>query len=83
MLTGDPRTATVRAVDDVRLLEIAAERFRQVAIEQPGLIEHISTVVSARRVELDEKRAAAAATTVVATAPRTLFGRIHKFLRLP
>jgi small-conductance mechanosensitive channel/CRP-like cAMP-binding protein len=83
MLTGDPRTATVRATDDVRVLEISAERFREVALERPGLIEHISTVVSARRLELDEARAAAAATTAVATAPRTLFGRIQKFLRLP
>ena len=43
MLTGDPRTATVRAIDDVRALEIPAERFREVALERPGLVEHIST----------------------------------------
>ena len=83
MLTGEPRTATVRAADDVRVLEISAERFRELAIERPGLVEHISTVVSTRRAELDQARAAAAATSVVATAPRTLFGRIQKFLRLP
>ena len=46
MLTGDPRTATVRAIDDVRALEIPAERFRAVALERPGLVEHISRVVS-------------------------------------
>jgi CRP-like cAMP-binding protein len=83
MLTGDPRTATVRAVDDVKVLEITAERFREIALERPGLVEHISSVVAERRVGLDHARAAAAAAGNVATAPRTLFGRIQKFLRLP
>lgn len=83
MLTGDPRTATVRAIDDVRVLEITADRFREVALERPGLIEHISTVVAERRIGLDQARAAAAATGIVTTAPRTLFGRIQQFLRLP
>ena len=83
MLTGDPRTATVRAIEDVRVLEVTAERFREVAIERPGLVEHVSSVVAARRVGLDHARAVAAASTSVAVAPRTLFGRIQKFLRLP
>ena len=83
MLTGDPRTATVRAIEDVRVLEVTAERFREVAIERPGLVEHVSSVVAARRVGRDHARAVAAASTSVAVAPRTLFGRIQKFLRLP
>jgi small-conductance mechanosensitive channel/CRP-like cAMP-binding protein len=82
MLTGDPRTATVRAIDDVRVLEITPQRFREIALARPGLVEHVSTVVSARRVGLDQARAAAAASTV-ATAPRTLLSRIQKFLHLP
>jgi small-conductance mechanosensitive channel/CRP-like cAMP-binding protein len=83
MLTGDPRTATVRALEDVRLLEITAERFRDVAMERPGLIEHVSSVIGERRVGLDHARALAAATTAVTTARRSLFGRIQQFLRLP
>jgi small-conductance mechanosensitive channel/CRP-like cAMP-binding protein len=83
MLTGDARTATVRAIDDVQALEISAERFRSLAIEQPDLVDHISRVVSARRVELDEARASAASPTIAAITPRTLLGRIQKFLRLP
>jgi small-conductance mechanosensitive channel/CRP-like cAMP-binding protein len=83
MLTGDARAATVRAADDVRTLEISAERFRALAIEQPDLVEHISRVVSTRRVELDGVRAAAVASTAVVAAPRTLLARIQKFLRLP
>ena len=83
MLTGDPRTATVRAIEDVRVLEISSERFREIVLARPGLVEHISAVVAARRVELDAARATAAATTAVAAAPRTLFSRIQQFLRLP
>jgi CRP-like cAMP-binding protein len=73
----------VRALDDVRVLEITSERFREVAMERPGVIEHISGVVSERRIGLDQARAAAAAGGNVATARRTLFGRIQQFLRLP
>jgi small-conductance mechanosensitive channel len=83
MLTGDPRTATVRALDNVRTLEISAERFRALAIEQPDLVEHISRIVSTRKAELDEKRAAAVASAATVAAPRTLLARIQKFLRLP
>jgi CRP-like cAMP-binding protein len=83
MLTGDPRTASVRAIDDVQALEVSAERFRALAIEQPDLVDHISRVVSARRVELDEARASAVSATVASITPRTLLGRIQKFLRLP
>ena len=32
MLTGDPRTATVSALDDAMLLEITADRFRELAL---------------------------------------------------
>jgi small-conductance mechanosensitive channel/CRP-like cAMP-binding protein len=83
MLTGDPRTASVRAIGDVRVLEIPADRFRPIALEHPGVIEHISGVVAARRVELDSARRAATAATPSAAAPRSLLSRIQKFLRLP
>jgi small-conductance mechanosensitive channel/CRP-like cAMP-binding protein len=83
MLTGEPRTATVRALGDVRLLEIPAERFREVALERPGLIEHVSGVVAARRTGLDQARAAAASAPAAIAARSGLFSRIQKFLRLP
>jgi CRP-like cAMP-binding protein len=83
MLTGDRRTATVRAIDDVRVLEISAERFRALAIEQPDLVAHISQVVSSRRAELNDVRAAAVSPAAKPIAPRTLLNRIQQFLRLP
>jgi small-conductance mechanosensitive channel/CRP-like cAMP-binding protein len=82
MLTGEPRTATVRAIEDVRVLELPSEQFRQIALERPGLVEHISNVVAARRAELDGARAVAAASAASRHAPRTLFSRIQQFLRL-
>ena len=63
MLTGDPRTATVSALDDALLLEITAERFRELAVMRAGLVEHVSEVVSARRAGLASARAAAEART--------------------
>lgn len=83
MLTGEPRTATVRAISDVRLLEIPAERFREVALERAGLVDHISGVVAARRTGLDHAREAAASAPTAVAARTTLLSRIQKFLHLP
>jgi small-conductance mechanosensitive channel/CRP-like cAMP-binding protein len=83
MLTGEPRSATVRAASDVQALEIAAEDMRRLAQATPGLIEHISQVVAARRVGLAEAEAtAAAAATAQSHAPQSLLARIKAYLRL-
>jgi small-conductance mechanosensitive channel/CRP-like cAMP-binding protein len=83
MLTGDPRTASVRAIGDVAALEITAELFRRFALEHQGLVEHVTSVVAARRAGLEEARAAAAATVVPAVSRHSLLERIQRFLRLP
>jgi small-conductance mechanosensitive channel/CRP-like cAMP-binding protein len=83
MLTGEPRSATVRAVSDVQALEIAADDMRRLAQATPGLIEHISQVVAARRVGLAQAEAtAAAAATAQSQAPQSLLARIQAYLRL-
>ena len=83
MLTGDPRTATVRAVDDAQVLEIEAADMRRLAQATPGLLEHISKVVAARRVGLARAEAtAAAAAAEHAHAPQTLLARIQAYLQL-
>jgi CRP-like cAMP-binding protein len=83
MLTGDPRAATVRAVTDVQVLEIAAHDMRRLAQAYPGLLEHISTVVTARRAGLARAEAsAAAAAAEQAHTPHTLLARIRAFLAL-
>ncbi len=81
MLTGDPRGASVRALDDARVLEISAATFRTLIVADPELLPHISDVVSSRRAGLEEAKASAAATQV--DQPReTLLSRIQRFLRV-
>jgi small-conductance mechanosensitive channel/CRP-like cAMP-binding protein len=83
MLTGDPRTATVRAKGDVQALEIAAADIRRLAQANAGLLEHISTVVAARRRGLARAEAtAAAAAAEQAPTPDSLLTRIRAFLAL-
>ena len=82
MLTGDPRTATVRAVTDVQALEIAASAMRRLAHVTPGLLEHISAVVEARRVGLAKAEATAAAAAGRAHPPQSLLARIKAFLAI-
>jgi small-conductance mechanosensitive channel/CRP-like cAMP-binding protein len=83
MLTGEPRTATVRAASEVQALEIAAADMRELAQATPGLLEHISQVVAARRVGLAQAEAtAASAAAGHAQAPHSLLARIQAYLRL-
>jgi small-conductance mechanosensitive channel/CRP-like cAMP-binding protein len=82
MLTGDPRTATVTAIEDATLLEITAERFRDLAVRRPGLVEHVSEVVTARRAGLAQAQAAADEARASAPAPQSLLSRIKAFLDL-
>jgi len=82
MLTGDPRTATVAAVGDCRVLEITAEVFRSVAEADPGIIDAIGRVALERRKGLQETKDAAAAALAQVETPLSLAAKIRKFLRL-
>jgi small-conductance mechanosensitive channel len=82
MLTGDPRTATVTALDDAVLLEITSDRFRDLAVRRASLVEQVSAVVSARRQGLIEAKAAADGARASAPAPQSLLSRIKAFLNL-
>ena len=81
MLTGDRRAATVRAIDDTQALEISAADFRELAVANPALLDHISGIVTARRTGLDEARASAAA-VVVPEAKQTFLARMRKYLHV-
>jgi small-conductance mechanosensitive channel/CRP-like cAMP-binding protein len=82
MLTGDPRTATVTAATDARLLEITAAQFREVALGRPALVDQVSAIVSARRQGLADAKAAADEAQAAAPARVGLKERIQRFLRL-
>ena len=82
MLTGEPRSATVTATGDAVLLEITAERFRELALRRAGLVEHVSELVSARRLGLAEAQAAADEAQTSVPGRLSLLQRIQKFLEL-
>ena len=81
MLTGERRTASVRALDDVEVLEIAAKDFRECAAANPALLDHVSTVVTSRRSGLEEARATAA-TVAAPEAKENFLARMRRFLTL-
>jgi small-conductance mechanosensitive channel/CRP-like cAMP-binding protein len=61
LLTGQPRTATVRASGDCQLLEVAAADFSAYVRSHPEVLEDLATAAAARRRELDAARAVASA----------------------
>jgi CRP-like cAMP-binding protein len=80
LLTGEPRSATVVAVGDVVIVEIAADLFRRLAFVHPEAIEKIGLAAMVRRAGLDQMRSATTGTVTVATT--TLMARMKKFLRI-
>lgn len=61
LLTGDPRSATVRARGDVSVLEITADAFRAYVQGRPEVFEVLVSLATERRRELDALRATAGA----------------------
>ena len=49
LLTGEPRTATVRAVGDCEVLEVTDDQFRRFVMQRPSMVDRIGTVVAERR----------------------------------
>lgn len=81
LLTGDPRTATVRALDDALLMEIDAGAFRTFVLERPEVLSGITSAVAERREALERSRSSLSVTNG-STSPETLLGRVRRFLRL-
>jgi CRP-like cAMP-binding protein len=54
LLTGDPRTATVRAVTDVSALEITKPALQQAFAASPDLVERFAEVLAFRKAMLDQ-----------------------------
>jgi CRP-like cAMP-binding protein len=81
MLTGEARTATVRAIEDVTALEISAADFRALAETNPALLDHASTVVSTRKAGLETARASVTAAVTTETK-QSFLARMKRFLHL-
>jgi CRP-like cAMP-binding protein len=53
LLTGEPRSATVRAIDDVEVVPVTAEAFRRIVAGNPAVLEAMAGVINRRRSRLD------------------------------
>jgi small-conductance mechanosensitive channel/CRP-like cAMP-binding protein len=80
LLTGEPRMATVTPVSECRLIEIAAEGFREFVMSNAAVLDVMSAEVTRRR----DQSARARSTIVRADAPAesatSLLTRIRQFL---
>jgi CRP-like cAMP-binding protein len=84
MLTGQPRSATVEAVEECEVVELTAASLREVALANPEVVTRIGAVVADRQADLDRQKAeAAAGRPAVAETHRSLLTRIQACLRLP
>ncbi|NDD30134.1 MAG: hypothetical protein EB084_17905, partial [Proteobacteria bacterium] len=68
LLTGDPRTATVVALEETELLRLDKEAFRKIMEENPRAEELISTILERRQEYSAQKKAQAARTEESADA---------------
>jgi small-conductance mechanosensitive channel/CRP-like cAMP-binding protein len=82
LLTGEARTATVRAATDCDLVEIDAEGFRSVVMANPSVLDHVTAVTASRREGLDRHRETHATTAAATETRQSLLNRVRQFLRL-
>jgi CRP-like cAMP-binding protein len=82
LLTGDPRTATVRAATDCHVIEITSDGFRRFLMEEPGAADLVCASVAARRSALERHRSEASELQVAGEPSRSLLARMRRFLRL-
>ncbi len=78
LLTGEPRSATVRAVSDCELLEIDAEDFRRLVLTDAALVQRMSEAVADRQADLQRRRGVTEP-AAVADAPLSLLAQIQRF----
>lgn len=81
LLTGDPRTASVRAVGDCAALEITSDAFRTIVLQHPALVEKIGAVVADRRAGIARARASVANVPPPESAS-SLVARVRRFFHL-
>jgi CRP-like cAMP-binding protein len=77
LLTGEPRSATVTARGDCRVLEIGADVFKTYVTDHPDVIDDVAGAAAARRRELDLSRGVAAVS--VSDAHVSLAARMRRF----
>ena len=81
LLTGDPRTASVRALGDCTVVEITSDAFRAFVLNQPALVERIGAVIAERRAGIARARATVANVPPPESAS-SLVARVKRFFHL-
>jgi CRP-like cAMP-binding protein len=81
LLTGEPRSATVRAKSDTALLVVEREGFDSLFKARPSIAEAISRILATRRSELQERRAEAAPAESDESRSRRLLARMKTIFR--
>jgi small-conductance mechanosensitive channel len=84
LLTGEKRTATVRAGHRLELLVVGHDAFRRILADAPELAERISSVLARRQAQLEEHEAVDTTTAKepVAHRDRVLLTRIKALFSL-
>lgn len=86
LLTNDPRTATVRALDDVRCLQVDRPRFEAMITRRPELAQVLTRLLGERLKEIDGIRTVGKYTVtgvLGAGAVARVFSAEHPDLKLP
>jgi small-conductance mechanosensitive channel/CRP-like cAMP-binding protein len=78
LFTGEPRTASVVAVEETEVLEIGHQAMKQLFETNPELVESLSHIIAERRAAL----AATAATRTVEEESEGLISSIRRFFHL-
>ena len=81
LLTGDPRTASVRALGDCTVVEITSDAFRAFVLNQPARVERIGAVIAERRAGIARARATVANVPPPESAS-SLVARVRRFFGL-
>lgn len=85
LLTGGPRSATVKALDDAECFRLDRQAFEDILRARPEIAQHLSEVLARRQVELDSARQnldAAARAARIEQHRRSMFDRIYKMFGL-
>jgi small-conductance mechanosensitive channel/CRP-like cAMP-binding protein len=85
LLTGEPRSATVRVLDDARVLSIGSRALQGALQKAPEFAQHLAETATLRREGLLGAKATldAAARTRVREGSKNLGELIRRFFRLP
>ncbi len=85
LLTGEPRSATVKAIEDSECYRLDRQAFNEIIQARPEMTQHLSEVLARRKVELEAVRQdldAAARAKMMAHHQRSIFDSIYKMFGL-